>query len=107
MIQIQSRRQFERAAARLRQEPQAIRRHEPGLYIVTNKVKGHSYPVRVERLNGKPFVTCGCEAGTPHTRRAPMICKHAAALVIYLRAVRDMRAQAAALRDGADYDGND
>jgi hypothetical protein len=108
MIQIQSSRQFERAAARLRHEPQSIRRHGLGLYIVTNKAKGHSYPVRVERHNGRPFITCGCEAGTPHTGdRRPLVCKHAAALVIYLRAVREMRAQAVALANGAAYDGND
>jgi hypothetical protein len=108
MIQIQSSKQFERAAARLRRAPQSIRRHEPGLYIVTNKAKGASYAVRVERFNSKPFITCGCEAGTPHKgNRAPMVCKHAAALIIYLRAVRDMRAQAEAFRIGADYDGND
>ena len=107
MIQIQSSKQFERAAARLRQEPQSIRRHEPGLYIVTNKAKGHSYPVRVERRDGRPFITCGCEAGTPHTQRAPMVCKHAAALIIFLRAVREMRRQVEAQAIGAAYDGND
>lgn len=108
MIQIQSSKQFERAASRLRREPQAIRRHEPGLYLVTNKANGHSYPVRVERFNGRAFVTCGCEAGTPHKGdRRPVVCKHTAALIIYLRAVRDMRARAvagafAAASDGAD-----
>ncbi len=93
MIQIQRREQFERAAERLTKEPQSIRRHEPGLWIVTNKQKGHSYPVRIERQDGKTFVTCGCEAGTPHYgRRVPQVCKHAAALIIFLRAVRAMRA---------------
>ncbi len=94
MIQIQRREQFTKAAERLQREPQSIRRHEPGLYIVTNKRKGTSYPVRVERMNGKSFITCGCEAGTPHTRRAPLVCKHAAALIIFLRAVREMRLRA-------------
>jgi hypothetical protein len=107
MIQIQSSKQFERAAARLRNEPQAIHRHEPGLFIVTNKTKGHSYPVRVERRDGRPFITCGCEAGTPHTRRTPLVCKHAAAVVIYLRALREMRRQMEAQANGAAYDGND
>lgn len=91
MIQIQRREQFARAAERLHNEPQSIRRHEPGLYVVTNKTKGTSYPVRVERLAGKPFITCGCEAGTPSRNHAPMVCKHAAALIIYLRAIREMR----------------
>ncbi len=92
MIQIQRREQFEKAAARLNQEPQSIRRHEPGLWIVTNKAKGTSYPVRISRIAGKTFVTCGCEAGTPHYgNRRPMVCKHAAALIIFLRAVRAMR----------------
>jgi hypothetical protein len=95
MIQVQRREQFEKAAARLAQEPQSIRRHEPGLYIVTNKTKGNQYPVRIERRNGLTFITCGCEAGTPHTHRAPMVCKHAAALIIFLRAVREMRQHAA------------
>jgi hypothetical protein len=93
MIQIQRREQFEKAAARLIKEPQSIRRHEPGLWIVANKTKGTSYPVRIERMDGKTFVTCGCEAGTPHYgNRRPMVCKHAAAVVIFLRAVRQMRA---------------
>ncbi|MGB8507273.1 MAG: hypothetical protein WCD76_02615 [Pyrinomonadaceae bacterium] len=92
MIQIQRREQFEHAAARLTKEPQSIRRHEARLYIVTNKTKGHSYPVRIERLNGKTFATCGCEAGTPHHgNRRPVVCKHVAALIIFLRAVRVMR----------------
>ena len=92
MIEIQSRSQFERAAARLTKEPQSIRRHEPGLYIVTNKAKGTSYPVRVERRDGKAFITCGCEAGTPGRRNhKPLVCKHAAAVIIFLRAVRAMR----------------
>ena len=108
MIQIQRRQQFEKAAARLTREPQSIRRHEPGLYIVTNKTKGTSYPVRVERREGKTFITCGCEAGTPHKRpHVPMVCKHAAALIIFLRAVRKMRRQAEALALGAQYDGDD
>ena len=96
MIQIQRKQQFEKAAARLNKEPQSIRRHEPGLYIVTNKAKGTSYPVRVERREGKTFITCGCEAGTPHRRpHVPQVCKHAAAIIIFLRAVRAMRRRAA------------
>jgi len=96
MIQIQRREQFERAAERLHREPQSIRRHEPGLYLVTNKAKGTSYPVRVERRDGQTFITCGCEAGTPHRRpHVPQVCKHAAAVIIFLRAVRAMRRRAA------------
>lgn len=96
MIQIQRREQFERAAARLQKEPQSIHRHEPGLWIVTNKAKGSSYPVRVERIGGRTFITCGCEAGTPHRRpHVPRVCKHATAVVIFLRAVRAMRRLAA------------
>jgi uncharacterized Zn finger protein len=92
MIQIQRREQFARAADRLNKEPQAIRRHEPHLYEVTNKAKGHTYHVRIERQNGQTFGTCTCEAGTPHTgRRVPQICKHLCAVVIYLRALRGMR----------------
>ena len=59
--------------------------------MVTNKAKGTTYPVRITRFNGSAFITCGCPAGTPDTDRAPLPCKHAAALIIFLRAVREMR----------------
>src|SRR5437762_13067826 len=62
MIQIQRKQQFEKAAERLNKEPQSIRRHEPGLYEVTNKAKGHTYHVRIERRGGHTFGTCTCEA---------------------------------------------
>ena len=92
MIQIQRREQFSRAAERLHKEPQSIRRHEPHLYEVTNKAKGHQYHVRIESRNGLTFGTCTCEAGTPHAgRRVPTVCKHLAAVVLFLRAVREMR----------------
>ncbi len=92
MIQIQRREQFTKAAERLRSEPQSIRRHEPGLFVVTNKAKGHSYHVRIEHRGGATFGTCTCEAGTPHKGdRRPLVCKHLAAVVIFLRAVRRMR----------------
>ena len=95
MIQVQDPRVWQRAADRLHKEPQSVRRHEPGLWIVTNKVKNHSYSVRLTRKDGKTFLTCGCEAGTPHKgRREPTPCKHAAALIIFLRAVREMRRRA-------------
>lgn len=97
MIQIQRPEQFRRAAERLKEEPQSIRRHEAGLWLVTNKKKNHTYTVRVERMDGRSFITCGCEAGTPTKgRRVPMICKHAAAVVIFLRAVRAMKQRALA-----------
>jgi hypothetical protein len=97
MIQIQRPEQFQRAAARLKDEPQSIRRHEAGLWLVTNKKKNHTYAVRVERKDGRSFITCGCEAGSPTKgRRVPVICKHAAAIIIYLRAVREMRRRALA-----------
>jgi uncharacterized Zn finger protein len=96
MIQIQRREQFTKGAERLRREPQSIRRHEPGLYVVTNKSKGHTYHVRIERVEGRTFGTCTCEAGTPHHgHRMPMVCKHLAAVVIFLRAVQFMRRRAA------------
>lgn len=96
MIQIQRPEQFTNAAARLATERQSIRRHEPGLYEVTNKAKGHTYHVRIERENGRTFGTCTCEAGTPHKgRRLPLVCKHLAAVVIFLRAVQAMRKRAA------------
>lgn len=46
MIQIQGRQQFTRAATRLQQERQHVRRYEPSVYEVTNRVKAHSYLVR-------------------------------------------------------------
>jgi hypothetical protein len=60
MIQIQRREQFTKAAERLTREPQSIRRHEPGLYAVTNKIKGHQYHVRIERKDGHTFGSCTC-----------------------------------------------
>lgn len=93
MIQIQRRKQFERAADRLNKEPQSIRRHEPHLYEVTNKTKGHAYYVRIERLNGRTFGSCTCKAGLRHNQ-APLVCKHLAAVVIYLRALKAMRERA-------------
>jgi uncharacterized Zn finger protein len=92
MIQIQRREQFTKAADRLNREPQSIRRHEPGLYEVTNKAKGHVYHVRIETRDSHTFGSCTCEAGTPHHgRRVPMVCKHLCAVVLFLRAVREMR----------------
>lgn len=95
MIQIQRKEQFTKAADRLCKEPQSIRRHEPGLYAVTNKRSGHTYHVRIERRRGITFGTCTREAGMPTKHRhVPVVCKHFAAVVIYLRAVRNMRQRA-------------
>jgi hypothetical protein len=92
MIQIQRREVWTKAAERLKSEPQSIKRHESGLWLVTNKVKNNTYAVRVERRDGRTFITCGCEAGSPTKgRRVPMACKHAAAVIVFLRAVREMR----------------
>lgn len=93
MIQIQRREQFTKAAERLRSEPQRIERHEPGLYRITNKAKNHTYYVRVIQQDGKTFMRCGCEAGTPTKsgRRIPVVCKHVAALVLFKIGLRAMR----------------
>lgn len=90
MIQIQRREQFTKAAERLNREPQAIRRHEPHLYEVTNKTKGTRYHVRITRMNGETFGSCTCKAGLRHGK-APLVCKHLAAVVIYLRGIQAMR----------------
>jgi hypothetical protein len=92
MIQIQTAAQFERAAARLQKERMRIARHEPGFYRVENTAKGRTYHVRIEKHEGATFGTCTCEAGTPSRRNSrPLVCKHLAAIVIYLRAIREMR----------------
>jgi uncharacterized Zn finger protein len=93
MIQIQSASQFAKAAERLNKEPQSIRRQEPHLYEVTNKVKGNTYHVRITRQGGQTFGSCTCKAGLRHGR-APLACKHLAAVIIYLRALRAMRRRA-------------
>ena len=90
MIQVQRREQFTKAADRLNKEPQSIRRAEPHLYEVTNKTKGTQYHVRITRQNGQTFGSCTCKAGLRHGK-APLVCKHLAAVVIYLRDLREMR----------------
>ena len=70
--------------------PQSIRRQESHLYEVTNKRKGTRYHVRITRMNGETFGSCTCKAGLRHNR-APLVCKHLAAVVIYLRALKAMR----------------
>lgn len=98
MIQIQSRDQFKNAAARAQKERMHVRRHEPSVYEVVNRAKGHTYLVRFERRNGSVFGTCTCEAGTPTASRTrvPVICKHLFAAVIFHNAVNAMRRAAAA-----------
>ncbi len=93
MIQIQTAGQFMKAADRLRNEPQSVRRHEAHLYEVTNKAKGHQYHVRISRQDGMTFGSCTCKAGLRHGQR-PLACKHLAAVIIYLRAIREMRRRA-------------
>lgn len=93
MIQIQRPEQFTKAAHRLRNEHLGVRRHEPHLYEVTNKTKGSTYHVRITRQDGAVFGSCTCPAGLRHGRH-PLVCKHLAAVVIYLRAIRAMRHRA-------------
>ncbi len=93
MIQIQRPEQFTKAAARITKEKLSVRLYESHLYEVTNKAKAHTYLVRLTRQAGMTFGTCTCEAG-PSTRgqRVPMICKHLFAAVLFVRAMRQMRA---------------
>ena len=113
MIQIQRPEQFTNAAARLTREPQSIRRHEPNLYEVTNKAKGNQYHVRIEAGGGRTFGTCTCETGAPHHgKRVPQVCKHLTAVVIFLRAMQELKqkrrrgelaARTALARDGCGH----
>jgi uncharacterized Zn finger protein len=93
MIQIQRAEQFTRAAERLQNERMSVRRAEAHLYEVTNKSKGVRYHVRFTRRDGSLFASCTCPAGLRHGRQ-PLVCKHLAAAIIYLRAIRDMRRRA-------------
>jgi uncharacterized Zn finger protein len=90
MIQIQRRARFTKAAERLQRERMGVRRSEAHLYEVTNKAKGHTYHVRFTRLDGQLFASCDCPAGIRHNQK-PLVCKHLAATIIYLRAIREMR----------------
>lgn len=94
MIQIQRAEQFTKAADRLQKERMGVRRQEPHLYEVTNKTKGHSYHVRITRRGEMTFGSCTCPAGLRHGE-APLVCKHLAAVVIFLRGLREMRERAA------------
>lgn len=93
MIEIQRPGQFTRAAERLLTERMSVKRHEQNFYRVNNLTKDHAYYVRIERLDGKTFGHCTCEAGHPTKgrNRVPMVCKHLCAVVMLLRAVREMR----------------
>jgi hypothetical protein len=93
MIQIQRPEQFTKAAERLQREHMGVRRYEPHLYEVTNKTKGSRYHVRFTRRGGQTFASCDCPAGLRHGR-APLVCKHLAAVVIFLRGLREMRERA-------------
>lgn len=90
MIQITSASQFTRAAERLQNERMGVRRAEAHMYEVTNKAKGHRYHVRFTHLGGSLFASCDCPAGLRHGQR-PLICKHLAAVVIFLRGIQQMR----------------
>lgn len=94
MIQIQNPSQFTRAAERLQSERMGVRKSEAHTYTVTNTTKGTRYTVRFHRLGGLTFVSCDCKAGLRHGR-APLTCKHVAAAIIFVRAIRQMRERAA------------
>jgi uncharacterized Zn finger protein len=90
MIQIQNPNQFTKAAERLQRERMGVRRSEAHLYAVTNIRKGVTYNVRFTRQNGSLFASCDCPAGIRHGRH-PLVCKHLAAVVIFLRGIQQMR----------------
>jgi uncharacterized Zn finger protein len=106
MIQIQSKQQFERAAARLQKERMKVRRAEPHMWAVTNTAKGVTYHVRFTRNDSGLFASCDCKAGLRHGR-APLMCKHVAAAVMVLRGIQQARQAAAALALGSRLDGDD
>lgn len=93
MIQIQNPEQFTKAAERLTRERMNVRKSEAHAYAVTNKAKGTRYTVRLFRRDGLTFGSCDCPAGIRHNR-APLVCKHLAAVVLFVRAMRAMRARA-------------
>jgi phage portal protein BeeE len=90
MIQIQNANQFTKAAERLQREHMGVRRHEPHMYEVTNKTKDSQYHVRITRQGGAVFGSCTCPAGLRHGRH-PLVCKHLAAVVIFLGGIQQMR----------------
>jgi uncharacterized Zn finger protein len=90
VIQIQNPDQFTKAAERLQRERMGVRRSEAHLYAVTNKAKGVTYNVRFTRQDDSLFASCDCPAGIRHGRH-PLVCKHLAAVVIFLRGIQQMR----------------
>jgi uncharacterized Zn finger protein len=106
MIQIQSATQFTKAAERLQNERMGVRRAEPHMWEVTNKSKGTRYHVRFTRRDDSLFASCDCPAGTRHNR-APLVCKHVAAVVMVLRGIQEARQRATADELGSALDGND
>jgi uncharacterized Zn finger protein len=90
MIQIQHPEQFTKAAERLTRERMGVRRAEAHMYEVENKTKGVSYHVRLTRRGESLFASCDCPAGLRHGQR-PLVCKHLAAVVIFLRGIQAMR----------------
>ncbi len=90
MIQIQNPGQFAKAAERLQKERMSVRRQEPHMYEVTNKAKGHTCHIRFTRRDGNTFVSCDCPAGLRHGK-APLICKHTVAAILFVRAIQAMR----------------
>jgi hypothetical protein len=82
MTQIQNPNQFTKAAERLQRERMGVRRYEVHMYEVTNKTKGTRYRVRLTRTDAGLSIGCDCPADTRH-HRAPLTCKHVAAVVIF------------------------
>ena len=95
MIQIQNPGQFAKAAERLQKERMSVRRQEPHAYAVRNTVKGTKYTVRFTRRDGRTFASCDCPAGLRH-HRAPLVCKHLAAALLFVKAISAMRLRAQA-----------
>lgn len=106
MIQIQSREQFKNAAERLQRERMKVRRSEPHMWEVTNKAKGVTYHVRFTRRGEQLFASCDCKAGLRHGK-APLMCKHVAAVVMVLRGIQEARQVSYALAIGSRIDGDD
>jgi uncharacterized Zn finger protein len=90
MIEVKNPEQFTRAAERLQRERMGVRRAEAHMYEVENKTKGTRYHVRFTRTDLGLFVGCDCPAGTRH-HKAPQMCKHVAAAVLFVRAIQQMR----------------
>lgn len=90
MIQLRCPEQFARTAERAARKRQFVRRLETNLYEIINIRKGHSHHVRIIRQSGALFCSCTCSAGLRHGRH-PLVCKHLAAVMIFLRGIQQMR----------------